>query len=335
VAADTREIGAVLATVTFPDRYFDQLRAEFAPAQVIRTTSDDGAGIAEALKIVDVAILDSDLDLRYVDAPHLRWVHCDHAGLTRSAIPEVFEKGLIVTGAAGRSGPALAQHAFFFALSLTYDSPRLWKMQRSGTWREPNGLGTRFSLFGKTLGVVGLGHTGIEVAKLGRAFGMRVLAYRRHDLAQPECVDRLYSKERGDSLDDLLRESDVVVLATHLSDETYHLIGARELDLMKSTAFIINMARGHVIDEPALVAALESGAIGGAGLDVFEKEPLPPDAPIRFAPNTIITPHATPALPDKLQRATDIILTNIKHYRAGEGLLNALKPSDVYTRSRQ
>ena len=187
---------------------------------------------------------------------------------------------------------------------------------------------------GKTLGVIGLGHTGIEVAKLGRAFGMHVIGYRRHDRPRPECVDRLYSKEGGDSMDDLLRESDVVVLATHLSDETYHLIGARELDLMKSSAFLINMSRGTVVDEPALVAALESGAIGGAGLDVFEEEPLPPDAPIRFAPNTIITPHQTPALPNKLQRATDIILANIARYRAGESLLNALKPSDVYTRSR-
>ena len=132
----------------------------------------------------------------------------------------------------------------------------------------------------------------------------------------------------------LVLDLDVVVLATHLSDETYHLIGARELELMKSSAFLINMSRGSVIDEAALVAALESGAVGGAGLDVFEEEPLPPDAPIRFAPNTIITPHQTPALPDKLQRATNIILTNIARYRAGESLLNALKPSDVYTGSQ-
>jgi len=329
-----REIGTVLATVTFPDPYFDQLVAGFAPSEVIRTTSEDAAGIAEALEIVDVAILDSDLDQRYVEAPRLRWVHCDLAGLTRSAMPAVFERGLIVTGAAGRSGPALAQHAFYFALSLTYDSPSLWEMQQQGGW-ESSSLRQQSSLWGKTLGVIGLGHTGREVAQLGRAFGMRVLGYRRQDLPVPDGVDRIYSKARGESIDELLRDADVVVLATHLSDETYHLIGPRELDLMKPTAFLINMARGSVVDEPALVEALRSGAIGGAGLDVFEQEPLPADAPIRFAPNTIITPHQTPALPDKLQRATDVILTNIERYRAGETLLNALKPSDVYTRSRQ
>ena len=152
MTADTREIGTVLATVTFPDRYYEQLVAGFAPARVIRTTSKDAEGIADALKIVDVAVLDSDLDQRYLEAPHLRWVHCDHSGLTRSAIPGVFEKGLIVTGAAGRSGPALAQHALFFALSLTYDSPRLWEMQRTGAWREPNGLGQKFSLWGRPWG---------------------------------------------------------------------------------------------------------------------------------------------------------------------------------------
>jgi phosphoglycerate dehydrogenase-like enzyme len=102
---------------------------------------------------------------------------------------------------------------------------------------------------------------------------------------------------------------------------------------MKPTAFVINMSRGKVIDEPALVAALESGTIGGAGLDVFEQEPLPPDAPIRFAPNTLITPHQTPPLSDKLERVVDKILTNISRYRSGETLLNALSPSDVYTKS--
>jgi phosphoglycerate dehydrogenase-like enzyme len=331
----SREISSVLATVKFPDEYFAQLVKGFAPAEIFRTTPDDAAGIAEALKTVDVAVLDSDLDRRFLDAPNLRWVHCDHAGLTGSAMPEVFERGLIVTGAAGRSGPALAQHAFFFALSLSYESARLYELQKTGGWRDPNVLGRQSNLWGKTLGIVGLGHTGKEVASLGKAFGMRVLAYRRRDVQPPEFVDRAYSVERGDKIDDVLRECDVLVLATHLSDETYHLIGARELGLMKPTAFVINMSRGTVIDEPALVAALESGTIGGAGLDVFEQEPLPADAPIRFAPNTLITPHQTPPLPDKLQRVIGMILTNISRYRAGESLLNALRPSDVYTKSHR
>lgn len=330
-----REIRQVLATVKFPQPYYDRLAEALAPAEIIRTTPDDDAGIAEALKTVDVAVLDSDLDPRYLAAPHLRWVHCDHAGLTHSAVPEVFERGLIVTGAAGRSGPALAQHAFFFALSLTYESPRLLKMQTGGEWRQPNGLGQRSSLWGKTLGVVGMGHTGREVAALGQAFGMKVLGFRQQDLPLPANVDQVFSVEGGDSIDDLLRACDVLILATHLSDATFHLIGARELELMKPTAYVINMARGSVVDEKALVEALHAGTIGGAGLDVFEQEPLPSDAPIRFAPNTIITPHQTPALPDKLDRSVGMLVDNIGRYRAGEPLLNALRPSDVYTRGRK
>ncbi|OLT07739.1 hypothetical protein BJF90_13815 [Pseudonocardia sp. CNS-004] len=190
----------------------------------------------------------------------------------------------------------------------------------------------RRALWGKTLGVVGLGHTGAEVALLGRAFGMRVLAYRRSAGESPVPVDRLYRREAGDSLDELLGESDLVVLATKLTDETHHLIGARELGIMKPSAYLVNMARGGVVDEQALVAALEAGEIAGAGLDVFEQEPLPLSAPIWSAPNVVITPHATPAVPDKLDRSLGVVAENVRRFRAGEPMLNKLEPTDVYTK---
>jgi phosphoglycerate dehydrogenase-like enzyme len=334
MAEAPREIKSVLATLPFEDKYLDQLRAAFAPAEFIHTTSANAAAIDEALSTVDVAVIESDLDLRYVAAPNLRWVHCGHSGLTRSALPEVFEKGLIVTGTAGRSAAALAQHAFFFALALTFDSHGLYEQQQKGVWRGLQGYDQRLSLWGKTLGVIGLGNTGMELVKLGQAFGMRVLAYRRTVTPKPAAVSELYCASRGDTVDDLLRDSDVVVLATHLSDETYHLIGERELKLMKPSAYLVNMARGSVVDEPALVAALEGGVIAGAGLDVFEQEPLPANALIRTAPHTIITSHQTPGLPDKTQRTIDMIVTNVERYRAGEPMLNLMKPSDIYTKGR-
>jgi phosphoglycerate dehydrogenase-like enzyme len=333
MADEPHTITSALVTVPFGGKYLDQVLHALAPAKITRTSSDDSTGIAEALKTADVAIIEGDLDMRFVSAPNLKWVHCDHSGLTRSAMPEVFEKGLLVSGSAGRSAQALAQHVFYFALSLTFDAYGLHDQQRSRTWRGLPGYSDRLSLSGKTLGVIGLGHTGIEIARLGAAFGMRVIAYRRQDTPPPEPVERLYSATRNETIDELLRESDVVALATHLSDETYHLIGERELAIMKSTAFLINMSRGAVVDESALIPALESGVIAGAGSDVFEREPLPADSPLWTTRNMMVTPHATPSLPDKTQRSVDMIVENIRRYGAGEPLLNPLKPHDVYTRS--
>jgi phosphoglycerate dehydrogenase-like enzyme len=145
-------------------------------------------------------------------------------------------------------------------------------------------------------------------------------------------VERLYCAERGDTVEPLLRESDVVVVAAHLSDETYHLIGEHELKTMKPSAYLINIARGAIVDESALVAALEAGVIAGAASDVFETEPLPPDAPVWNAPNVIITPHVTPRLPDRTQRSIEIIAENARRYRAGESMLNRLEPHHVFNR---
>jgi phosphoglycerate dehydrogenase-like enzyme len=160
---------------------------------------------------------------------------------------------------------------------------------------------------------------------------MRVLGYRRR--AEPaEGVDRVYSAERGERLDELLAESDFVVLATPLTDLTHHLIGARELGLMRPSAYLVNMARGSVVDEAALIEALRAGAIAGAGLDVFEREPLPADSPLWDMPSVLITPHATPAQADKEQRQFEIVVENVRRYQAGEPMLKLLRPDEVWTR---
>lgn len=327
-----REIKKVLATLPYSASELDQLRAAFAPADFVVLDSQDVEGITAALDTIDVAVIDGDLDERYVAAPHLRWVHCDHAGLTRSASPQVFERGLIVTGSAGRSAAALAHHVFFFALSLVFDSYGLHEQHLKHAWRGLEDYESRRSLSGRTLGIVGLGHTGVEVAKLAKAFGMNVLAYRRTDTAAPDTVTKLYSAERGDLLDPMLRSADVLVLAASLSDETHHLIGMRELRLMKPTSYLINIARGAIVDEAALVRALEDGLIAGAASDVFENEPLPLDSPMWTAPHMIITPHMTPQLPDRTQRSIDIIVENARRYRVGQPMLNALQPHQVFSR---
>lgn len=324
-------IDRVLCTLPFADEFVDQVKNAVSPAEFIHVAPDDVAGIAEALETVDVAIISGDLDDRYISAPSLKWVHCNHSGLTKSARPEVFAKGMRVSGAAGRSAAALAQHGFYFALSLTFDSKSLLANQTSHVWRGIPNYGDRLGLAGKTLGIVGLGHTGREMALLGQAFHMKVVAYTRSDQPDQPNVDVLLSAARGDTLDMLIDQADVIMLATQLTDETYHMFSEREFKRMRKSAFIINMARGPVIDEAALVQALKDGEIAGAGLDVFTKEPLPAEAPIWDAPNVIITPHMTPALPDRTQRSIDMILENIGRYRAGQPLLNALSEKDVFT----
>ncbi|HEU5318303.1 MAG TPA: D-2-hydroxyacid dehydrogenase [Chloroflexota bacterium] len=326
------DIAFVLATVPYAGPHLARLRGAFAPASVTQLRRDDATGIAAALERADVAVLAGDLDERFLRAPRLRWIHCDHAGLNKSARPEVFEKGLLVTSSAGRSSPVLAEHAILFMLALAYRFPAFLEAQRRHQWGIPDQDSLR-GLYGRTVGIVGLGNTGSELAARSKALGMRVLGYRRSDAPPPAGVDQAFSAARGEPLDQLLRESDFVVLAVPLSDATHHLIGERELRLMKPSACLVNMARGAVVDETALLAALREGRIAGAGLDTFEREPLPPDSPLWDAPNALITPHTTPQVPDRTGRSLDIICENVRRYRAGERLLNLLTPTDVYSRS--
>jgi phosphoglycerate dehydrogenase-like enzyme len=329
--AQKQQIRSVLSTVRYQGSNLERLRAMVAPARFIAVSPDDDEAIRGALQEVDVAVLAADLDDRFLAAPNLKWVHCDHSGLNGSASPAVLEAGFRVTGSAGRAAPALAQHAFFFALSLAYDSIGLLDMQRKHVWRGLPGYSDRRGLWGKTIGIVGLGSTGTELAALAKAFGMHVLAFRKRISDLPPNVDTLYSADAGDDLGELLARSDLVVLTVRLTDQTYHLIGQDELRLMKPSAFLVNLARGPVLDEEALVAALRAGTIAGAGLDVFQQEPLPPESPVWDAPNLVITPHVTAEMPDLAARSLDIIEENFRRYRNGEPLLNQLVADDVFT----
>jgi phosphoglycerate dehydrogenase-like enzyme len=328
----TRTIGTVLATVPYTGWHIEKLREAFAPAMLVQLDKDDAVGIARLVGEADVAILGGDLDDRYIAAPRIKWIHCDHSGLNNSARPGVFERGIIVTGSAGRSAPVLAEHALFLILSLIYDSHGLYEAQQAHRWGGIPGYIDRRGMFSKTMGIIGLGYTGKELARRARMFGMRVLGFGRGVTEPPDGVDVLYCLDRGDTIEPLLRQSDIVVLAARLSDETWHMIGGRELAMMKRSAFLINMARGAVVDEQALVAALHAGTIAGAGSDVFETEPLPPESGLWEAPHMVITPHCTPEVPDLQAQGLAIICENVRRYREGEPMLNQLVPRDVYTR---
>jgi phosphoglycerate dehydrogenase-like enzyme len=192
------------------------------------------------------------------------------------------ERGVIVCGTAGLPYPT-AELAWGLILALMRRVPAEDRAVREGRWQTTVGLG----LNGKTLGVMGLGTLGSRAARVGRAFEMQVLAWSANLTAE-------HAAEVGATLvskDELLARSDIVSIHLVLGERTRGLIGARELGLMKRTAYLVNTSRGPIVDEAALVRALRDGAIAGAGLDVFDTEPLPKDHPFRSLPNTVISPH--------------------------------------------
>ena len=306
------------------------VEAAAGDATCVYVSRNDGGGLKRALAEVDAAFIEGDLDARFLDAPSLRWVHCDHAGLERSAHPSVFARGLRLSGAAGRSAPALAEHALYFMLALSYDAPALFSLQRARRWA-PFRPEHRRALAGRTLGIVGLGHTGRALALRAHALEIRVIAFRRRVCAPPPGVAEVFATDAGGSLADILGQSDIVVLAASLSDRTYRMIDDAALACMRSSALLINVARGGLVDEAALMRALRHGRLAGAGLDTAAAEPLSVWSPLWRAPNVLITPHQTPPLADRSARSLAIACENVRRYRADTPLLNEIGAEDAYS----
>lgn len=256
-------------------------------------------------------------------AENLAWVQSPSAGVERYLrVPEL--KGndaIVLTNMQGVHGPTIAEHVFGMLLGLTRDLPYYTDPQRRGTWNRGGSGAPRVSLQGRTLLVVGLGGIGREVAKRGKGFGMRVLATRRSAVAPPPYVDR---QETPAELPALLAEADVVVLCVPLTDETRGMIGAEELALIRSGGYLINIARGPVVDTDALLRSLESGHLAGAGLDVTDPEPLPPDHALWRLPNVIITPHVAARSELTGDRWRALYVENLRRFGAGEPLLNVV-----------
>ncbi len=259
-------------------------------------------------------------------APHLRWIalpsagadHALRAGLVRAGGP-------VVTTARGIHAVPISEFVFSVMLLWVRHWPQMLALQHAHDWpaQERRAALTARELHGASLGLVGLGAIGRRVAQLGRCFGMRVVATRRGAVpgeTDPD-VDELLPLDR---LDTLLAQADFVVIAVPSTPATHHLIGAPQLTAMKPSTFLINIARGSVIDEHALVEALRAGAIAGAGLDVFENEPLPAGSPLWDMPNVFISPHISGANPAYSRRFTDLLLDNLARYRAGQPLRNAV-----------
>ena len=327
------EIHTVLVTANFQGDHWKRLEVALTPAHIIRVDGKDATELEAAIVQADVAIVRGDLDSRYLHRERLRWVHCDHAGLTKSARPEVFERGLIVTGSAGRSGPALAEHVMMFSLLLCARYPEFYEAQKRHQWRGLPDMENIFALKGRTMGIIGMGNTGKALATRAKAFGMTVLGYRRRDEPAPEGVDQMYCSDRGEGIEEILERSDIVALVINLSDATHHMIGAAEFARMKNSAYLVNLARGGVVDQDALISALTEGQIAGAGIDVMTPEPLPAHHPLWDTPNLLITPHFSAKLRDRSERSLEMILENIRRYRTGEEMINRISREDLWSAS--
>lgn len=258
----------------------------------------------------------------------LFYIHCDHAGLNGSARPEVFARGIPVTGAAGRSAPVLAEHCIYFMMQGCYHTKELLRAQENCTWGV-DGMNTWRGLYGRTVGIVGMGNNGRMLADRLHAFGMNIVAYDKFPIKGYDYISQKYCADAGDTIQPLLEQSDFVVLTLALTDETYHMINKDTLAQMKDGAFLVNMARGGIVCTEDLIEALKSGKLSGAGLDVFEEQPLSPESPLWKMEQVYITPHSTPQVPDRAARSVEIIRENARRFEAGEPLLNRMRPEDA------
>jgi phosphoglycerate dehydrogenase-like enzyme len=285
----------------------------------VQTDSDGDAALASAEVLLVGAIPSSALDHVVSRAPRLRWIHSASAGVDRVTTSLVRERGLTVTNARGVFSRPIAEYVVMMSLAIARRLPQLLELQRERTWQPLRGR----ELSEMTVGIVGFGSIGEEIARLLRPFGCRVLAARRHP--QRDVEDGLAVDVLGlDRLDELLAASDIVVVAAPLTDETAGLIGAEQLGHMREDAWLINIARGRLVDELALRRALDAGSIGGAVLDVFSEEPLPQDSPFYATRNVIITPHTSWTSERVAMRTVDLFVENLRRDRSGQPLKNVV-----------
>ena len=257
-------------------------------------------------------------------ATRLRWLHCSGHAVGHFPLADLAARGVVVTNSRGIQSVPIAEHVMACLLALARRLPQTLRDQQERAWR-PNALTGEASpwlLAGRTIGIIGMGTLGRAIAVRAKAFGMRVVGMRRNpDRGAPLEVDEVVGPTERDRL---LSEADVVVIAAPLTPETDRLLDARAIARMKAGAVVINIARGQLIDEAALAEALESGRLGGAALDVFTTEPLPPDSPFWSLPNVVVTPHNSGFRAGHFDAVIDLFAENLTRFERGVELLNVV-----------
>jgi phosphoglycerate dehydrogenase-like enzyme len=327
-------------------RDLERIRAA-APGARLVTVSVEGLadGPLDDVEVMLRGWLTSEaFDRLLVRAPHLTWVHSATSGVERALTPAALERGLVVTNARGVFSRPIAEYVLMMILSVSRRLPQLLELQRERTWQPLEGAELR----DVTVGIVGLGSIGRAVGALATAFGCRVVAVRRRPgeggagsggEAGPVSADgddrsfgeAMLERVGGpETLPELLAESDFVVLAAPLTPETEDMINDETLAMFKPGAWLINVARGRLIDERALLRALRDGPLGGAVLDTFRDEPLPPMSSFYDLPNVIVTPHTAWSSGRVLDRSVELFCDNLRRFAKGEPLLNVVDPAAGY-----
>ena len=307
-----------LRSVLVPGFLLEEHRAELERAADGRATILS-AGDATADRVPDgleviVTGIDEALFDRAIDSSSARWVHSISAGIEHLPLDLMAERGILLTNSAGAYATAMAEYVIGAAIMLARNLPGWLEGQQERRWLEPDAFGASL-LRGKRLGIVGYGSVGRELATVGKALGMQVWATKRTPVfLSGEPLERLMP---ADALHELLAASDVVAICASLNRTTRALIGETELVAMKPTAILVNVARGGLIDEDALVRALTDGEIRGAVLDVTSEEPLPAQSPLWTTPRLLITPHISGNAPESWDAAVAFLCANLDHYLAG------------------
>jgi phosphoglycerate dehydrogenase-like enzyme len=276
---------------------------------------------ADTIERIEVASLSDDLwpdhSASYMrvclEAPNLRWLHTFSAGVDHPVFRMFLDRGVRLTNSSGASARSIAHHVVMTVLAMRRDLPHELREQAGHRWREHD----VDDVEGTTVAVIGMGPIGIESARLLGELGMRAIGVRRTVQGNEPCETWTF-----DRLHEVLAIADTVVLAVPLTDETRHLIDARMIEVMRPGVHLVNVGRGGLVDEPALIDALRSKRIGFAALDVTDMEPLPADSALWDLPNVIITPHSSGATRSTRRRATDVFVDNLARWTSGLPLVN-------------
>jgi len=302
-----------------PAWFEERLREDFPGLQVL--VRDNYDSVHEDLQDAEVLFTISLRADQFAAAHSVRWIHAPTAAVHQFLFPELIGSDVVLTNSREVHGPVVAEHVIALMFALARKIPQSVVMQQNKVWGQGEIWRAGWhpgEIAGAKLGLIGVGSIGGRVAKMASALGMRVIAVREHvEKGRPEGVEAVYAPS---AIDEMLKQSDYVVLAAPLVAQTQGLVNAARLAAMKPTAFLINVGRGAQVDEVALADALRNQRIAGAALDVFEKEPLPPDSPLWDLENLLITPH-TGGLTEKLwHRHYELFSQNLRRYLAGQPL---------------
>jgi phosphoglycerate dehydrogenase-like enzyme len=331
----------VLVTASFPENLLDKLRAVSTEIKVEQYVGPNGRYPEDHATTAEIIYTYGNLPLPEI-APNLRWAQLHSAGINHIKSQPFWNSDILLTTTSGIHAPNMAQYALTQILAWAYRVPTWFKVKNEGTW--PNNRWDNFvptELRGQTLGIIGYGSIGREVARLAKAFGMTILVTKRDarqtkdtgyvlpDTGDPDgdLPTRIYP---GEATRSMVAQCDYIVNTLPDTAKTHHLFNEEMFRTMKSSAFFINIGRGGTVNEKDLVRALKKGWIGGAGLDVFEEEPLPNESPLWQLDNVILTPHTSGFTSLYDERASDLFAENLRRYLQGKPLLNLVNRETGY-----